>query len=154
MQTAKEIMSKPALSTLSTETVKSVLELLAEKRISGIPVVNEEEKVIGIISDTDIIRYSHQLNVVPLANLSGWISPHTDISDMASVRKGFDLLHRTPVNLVMTKKVYTIQEDAPVSEVAKLMNRRKINRVPVVDAEGKLIGIIARSDLVQCMANL
>jgi len=53
MQTAKEIMTKPALSARGTDTMKEVLELLAEKRISGVPVVDEDEKVIGVISDTE-----------------------------------------------------------------------------------------------------
>ncbi len=154
MQTAKEIMSKPALSARETDMVKAVLELLAEKRISGVPVVDEDGKVIGVISDTDVIRYAHQISVVPLSNLSGWISPYADVSDLASVRKGFDLLHRTAVDQIMTKKVHTIHEDAPANEVAKLMNRRKVNRVPVVDSDGKLKGIVTRSDVVQCMANL
>ena len=154
MQTAKEIMSKPALSARETDTVKAVLELLAEKRISGVPVVDEDGKVIGVISDTDIIRYAHQISVVPLSNLSGWISPYVEISDLASMRKGFDLLHRTDVSQIMTKKVYTVHEDDPANEVAELMNRRKINRVPVVDSEDKLKGIVTRSDMVQCMANL
>ena len=154
MQTAKEIMTKPALNARETDTVKAVLELLAEKRISGVPVVDEDEIVIGVISDTDIIRYAHQISVVPLSNLSGWISPYAEISDLASMRKGFDLLHRTDVSQIMTKKVYTVHEDAPANEVAELMNRRKINRVPVVDSDHKLKGILTRSDMVQCMANL
>ncbi len=154
MQTAKEIMTKPALSAREADTVKAVLELLAEKRISGVPVVNEDGKVIGVISDTDIIRYAHQISVVPLSNLSGWISPYAEVSDLASMRKGFELLHRTAVSQIMTKKVHTVHEDAPANEVAEMMNRRKINRVPVVDSDDKLKGIVTRSDLVQCMAKL
>ncbi len=154
MQTAKDIMTAPALSVTGDQTVREVLEMLAEKKISGFPVVNEENQVIGIISDTDIIRYSHTINVIPLSNLSGWVSPYADISDLASMRKGFDMLHTTSVSQIMTKKVYTIMEDEAATDVAKLMNKRKINRVPVVDAAGKLVGIITRSDMVQCMANL
>jgi CBS domain-containing protein len=154
MYTAKDIMTTPVLSVTGDQTVQVVLELLAEKRISGVPVVDDQQKVIGIISDTDIIRYAHQLSVVPLSNLSGWISPYTEISDLASMRKGFELLHKTKFDQIMTKKVYTIHEDASATEVAELMNRRKINRVPVVDSNDKLVGIITRSDIVQCMAKL
>ncbi len=154
MQTAKDIMTAPVLSVTEDKTLKEVLELLAEKRISGFPVVDADNKVIGIISDTDIIRYSHTINVVPLSNLSGWVSPYSEISDLASMRKGFDLLHTTRVRQVMTKKAHTINENETATAVAVLMNRRKINRIPVVDADGKLVGIITRADMVQCMANL
>ncbi len=154
MQTAKDIMTSPAQSVTENQSVKEVLELLAEKRFSGFPVVDEENRVIGVISDTDIIRYSHSINVIPLSNLSGWVSPYADINDLASMRRGFDMLHTTRVSQIMTKKVYTINEDEPANEVARLMNRRKINRVPVVDKDNKLVGIITRSDMVQCLANL
>ncbi len=154
MYTAKEIMSSPAVCVNVEQTLQDVIEILAKNRFSGVPVVDNENKVIGVISDTDIIRYSHQVSVVPLSNLSGWISPHVDIADLATMRKGFELLHKTKVNEVMTKKVFTIHEDETATEVAQLMNRRRINRVPVVDTAGKLVGIVTRGDMVQCMAKL
>ncbi|OPL10425.1 MAG: hypothetical protein AVO34_03550 [Firmicutes bacterium ML8_F2] len=153
MSTAKDIMNKPAISVTEDHTLREVLEILAEQRFSGMPVVNAEGKVVGIISDTDIIRYSQQLNVVPLSNLSGWISPYAEISDMASMKKGFELLHETKVSEVMTRKVYSVQEDTSTSKIAQLMSRRNINRVPVIDSAGKLVGIVTRSDLIQCMTN-
>lgn len=154
MYKAKEIMSAPAISVNENQTLQEVLELLAKHRFSGAPVVDAENRVIGVISDTDIIRYSHQINVIPLSNLSGWISPYADISDLASIRKGYELLTKTKTSQIMTKKVYTVNEDAEANEVAQLMNRRKINRVPVINSEGKLVGIITRADMVQCMAKL
>ena len=154
MYSAKEIMSSPAVSVNVEQTLQDVIEILAKNRFSGVPVVDKENKVIGVISDTDIIRYSHQISVVPLSNLSGWISPHVDISDLATMRKGFELLHKTKVNEVMTKKVFTIHEGDTATDVAQLMNKRRINRVPVVDDDGKLVGIVTRGDMVQCMAKL
>jgi CBS domain-containing protein len=154
MYTAKEIMSSPAVFVNVEQTLQDVIEILAKNRFSGVPVVDNENKVIGVISDTDIIRYSHQVSVVPLSNLSGWISPHADISDLATMRKGFELLHKTKVNEVMTKKVFTIHEGDTATDVAQLMNKRRINRVPVVDDDGKLVGIVTRGDMVQCMAKL
>lgn len=154
MYKAKEIMTTPAYSVTGDQTLQEVLDLLADKKVSGVPAVDDQGRVIGIISDTDIIRYAHQISVVPLSNLSGWISPYTDIADLASVRKGFEMLHRTKVEQVMTKKVYTVSEDTSATEVAKMMNRRKINRVPVIGAAKQLVGIITRSDMVQCMAKL
>ncbi|MFO8191529.1 MAG: CBS domain-containing protein [Bacillota bacterium] len=153
MFTAKDIMSKPAISVTEDHTLREVLEILAGQHFSGMPVVNAEGKVIGIISDTDIIRYSQQLNVVPLSNLSGWISPYAEISDLASMKKGFELLYKTKVSEVMTRKIYSVKDDTPTSKIAQLMSRRNINRVPVIDSADKLVGIVTRSDLVQCMTN-
>ena len=154
MYKAKDIMSTPAVSITENHTLQEVLELMAENNFSGLPIVDSDNKVIGIISNTDIIRYSQQSSVIPLSNLSGWISPYANITDLASVRKGFEMLNKTKAGQIMTKKVYTVSLDTDATEIAQLMNQRKVNRIPVVDSEGKLVGIVTRGDMVQCMAKL
>ena len=154
MYKTKDIMSAPAISVTENHTLQEVLELMAENNFSGLPIVDSDNKVIGIISNTDIIRYSQQSSVIPLSNLSGWISPYANITDLASVRKGFEMLNKTKTGQIMTKKVYTVSPDTDATEIAQLMNQRKINRVPVVDSDGKLVGIVTRGNMVQCMAKL
>jgi len=154
MYKTKDIMSTPAISVTENHTLQEVLELMAENNFSGLPIVDSDNKVIGIISNTDIIRYSQQSSVIPLSNLSGWISPYANITDLASVRKGFEMLNKTKTGQIMTKKVYTVSPDTDATEIAQLMNQRKINRVPVVDSDGKLVGIVTRGNMVQCMAKL
>jgi len=154
METAKDIMSSPAVSINEEKTLQEAIKLLADHVISGLPVINEKENVTGIISDTDIIRYSQKIDVVPTTNLSGWISPYTDVSELTTLRSGRERLHQTKVKEVMTKKVFSVSEETSANEIARLMNRRKINRVPVVDNAGKLLGIITRADMVQYMAKM
>ena len=154
MQKAKDIMSSPPVSIPEDNTLKDAIELLAKNRFSGVPVVNSVGKIVGIISDTDIIRYSEKVEVVPTTNLTGWISPYADVSALATMRKGMETLHQTRVGEVMTKKVYTVNEEAEATDIARLMNRRNINRIPVVDSENKLVGIVTRADMVRCMAKL
>ena len=149
---AKDIMTVPTISVSKNNNVKVALDLLAENNISGLPVIDDEGKVVGIISGSDILRYSHQKNVVPKTSSSFWVSPYTESDDIANIRDGFEVLHRTTIEQVMTKKVYTVKVDTAISDVAKLMISKTINRVPVVDDAGKLLGIISRADLVKSMA--
>ncbi len=149
---AKDIMTAPTISVSKDNNVKAALNLLAEHNISGLPVIDNDGKVVGIVSGSDIIRYSQQKKVMPVSSISFWVSPYSETDDIASVRNGFEILHRTIIENVMTRKVYTVSMDTPISEVAKLMINRKINRVPVVDNDGKLTGIISRADLVKFMA--
>ncbi|MEW5784069.1 MAG: CBS domain-containing protein [Bacillota bacterium] len=149
---AREIMTTPVISVKENQTIKEVVDLLAQHKFSGVPVVDENDVVVGVLSDTDIVRYSQKISVIPFADMSGWISPHADITDLASLRKGIDLIAKTSVGQVMTKKVHTADENTPITELAVLMSRRRINRVPIVDAAGKLLGIITRADLVHNMA--
>lgn len=154
MTLAKDIMSSPAISIREDQSVKEALDLLARHKISGLPVVDDDGKIVGIISNTDVIRYSQQKNVISQHSASFWVSPYTDMDDIASIRKGFEMLHRTRVDQLMTRKVYSTSEETSATDVAKLMNRRNVNRIPVVDASKKLVGIITRADMVKCMANL
>lgn len=149
---ARDIMTVSTISVSKNNNVKVALDLLAEHNISGLPVIDDEGKVVGIISGSDILRYSHQKNVVPKTSSSFWVSPYTESDDIATIRDGFEVLHRTAIEHVMTKKVYTVKVDAAVSDIAKLMISKTINRVPVVDDAGKLLGIISRADLVKSMA--
>lgn len=153
-KTARDIMTVPVVSITGSATLKEAAELLSNQDFSGVPVVDEQNKLIGILSETDLVRYADQVAVVPLTNLSRWISPHAEMKDLVALRQGIDLLAKTKVAQVMTKKVYTATEDEDVITVARLMNRRKINRVPIVDKEGRLVGIVTRGDLVAYMATL
>jgi CBS domain-containing protein len=131
--TARDIMVTPVISVNKDNSLQDVIELLSKHNFSGVPVVDENDVVVGVVSDTDIVRYSHQISVVPFADLSGWISPYADISDLASLRKNIELLAKTKVAQVMTRKLFTATADTEVTEIAKLMSRRRINRVPRAD---------------------
>ncbi len=150
--TARDIMNTPVISVNDESSLQDVIELLSKHNFSGVPVVNDKNIVVGVLSDTDIVRYSHQISIVPFADLSGWISPYAEISDLASLRKNIELLSKTKVAQVMTKKLFTATADTEITEVAKIMSRRRINRVPIVDEDGKLLGIVTRADIVRNMA--
>ncbi|MBW6462992.1 MAG: CBS domain-containing protein [Firmicutes bacterium] len=152
MLLARDIMTAPTISINQGKTVKVALDLLAEHNISGLPVVDDDENVVGVISGSDIMRYSQNKKVLPSSSTSFWVSPYSETDDIATIRNGFEALHRTIIKDVMTKKVYTANFDTPISEVAQLMIKRKINRVPVVTDDKKLAGIISRADLVKFMA--
>lgn len=149
--TARDIMSKMAISVTEQQTLQEAIELMARHNVSGLPVTGERQMLVGIISNSDIIRYSQQVNIVPLMDLSGWISPHTNIVDMASLRKGIDLLVNTTVGSIMKKKVFTAPENTDILDLARLMSQRKINRIPILDQNRKLIGLVTRTDLIKSL---
>ena len=149
---AKDIMTSPVVTVNQNSTVYEAIELISKCSFSGLLVTDSEGILVGILSEADILKYSQKDSVVPLVSLSGWISPHTEINDIAAVRKGADLLKSTPVNKVMTKKIISVDKNSSVHDVAKIMNKKDINRLPVVNEEGIVEGIITRSDMVRAMA--
>ncbi len=152
--TARDIMSTEVVNINERQTLQEAIELMSRHNISGLPVTDESHALAGIISNIDIIRYSHQISVVPLMDLSGWVSPHTNIIDMASLRRGIDLLAKTEVSRLMKKKVYTAAEDTKIIDLAKLMSQHKINRIPILNSDRKLVGIVTRADLVKSLAKI
>lgn len=150
--TAKEIMTATVVSIDEQQTLKEALAIMAAHNISGLPVTRTDGVLAGIISNTDIIDYAQKENIVPLFDLSGWISPHTNIKDLTLIKRGVDLLARTTVGQLMKRKVHTAREDTAMLAIARLMSRHQINRVPIVDGENRLRGIVTRNDLVRNIA--
>jgi CBS domain-containing protein len=149
---ASSVMNTSVISISSEALLENVVKVLADKKISGLPVVDADNKLVGIITETDIVKFATKLHVVPVIGTSGWISPHMDVSDMNKFKKGFELLGNTKVKKVMSKKPVTVTEDININEIARLMKKKNINRIPVMDKEGRIAGIIARADLVNFLA--
>jgi CBS domain-containing protein len=149
---AKEIMKTPVVSVKPEATLAEVVDLLANHQVSGLPVVNTANEVVGIISEADIVKYSGKTQVFPLVRSSSWLCPYSEITDLAVFRKGIELLANTTVQSIMSKKVVKVNEADSGMEIARAMNKKNINRVPVVNNEGKLVGIITRGDLIKSFA--
>ncbi|NLA10566.1 MAG: CBS domain-containing protein [Firmicutes bacterium] len=150
--TAREIMTAAVFSIAKQQTLQEALAIMAKHNISGLPVTEADGTLVGIISNTDIINYAQKENVVPLFDLSGWISPHAEIKDLTSIKRGIDLLAQTTVSRLMKRKVHTAGEDTAILAIAGLMSRHQVNRVPIVDGENRLRGIVTRNDLVRSIA--
>jgi CBS domain-containing protein len=132
-----------------TTTVRELAGILAEHKISGVPVVDEEDRVVGMVSEADIIVQDAELHFpyyVPLLDSVIYLQSFKKFEDR--LRKMFG----SKVKEIMSTEVMTIAPDASVRDAATLMADREINRLPVV-AEGKLVGIVTRHDIVRAIAD-
>lgn len=150
---SSSVMNTEVITVGPEATLDDTIQLLAKHKISGLPVVDSDYKVIGVITEKDIVDFSSTLHVVPKIGTSGWISPHANVSDLATFKKGYEMLATAKVKTVMSGKPATVEENAYIEEVARLMKKKKVNRVPVVNKAGKLVGIITRADLVNYLAD-
>lgn len=149
---ASDIMNSNVLSIGPNASVEEAVKILSQNQISGLPVVDDKNRLIGIITERDIVVFSSDLHIIPLMSSSNWISPYTDVSKISSSKRGYDLISKTNVEKVMTKKLYDVTGDSNWYEIVKLMKSGKINHIPVVDKERKLIGIITRTDMLNYIA--
>ena len=150
---ASDIMTKKVISAKYNDSLKKAIEILAENNISGLPVVNDEGMVIGMISESDIVKFSGKLHVVAAISSSAWLNPYTDVNSKNAVEKGVEVLDTTHVYDVMKKSVITVNATDSGMKVISLIGKKNINRVPVVDENNMLVGIIARSDIIRYLAD-
>ncbi|MFF6953274.1 CBS domain-containing protein [Streptomyces iakyrus] len=123
---------------------KEVARLLAEHRISGLPVVDDDEKVLGVISETDLMTRQ--------ADAPGPREPHHRFHWLGwtpGSRARRTKARARTVGRLMSSPAITVHSDATVAEAARVMARRRVERLPVVDDEERLVGIVTRRDLLQ-----
>ena len=142
---ARDVMTRDVLTAYPDMTVQDAAAVMAEKHISGLPVVTKEGEVIGIISEGDLI---HRAELGTGDEPANWSRYFTDPKRMA---EAFAKAHGAKVRDVMTRPVHSVDVDADLHDVADALEAHRMKRVPVMSG-GKLVGIIARSDLVRALS--
>jgi CBS domain-containing protein len=138
--TVKEIMTEEPFFVTPDTTLKEVANLLFKHRISGLPVVDSNESVVGVITNRDLIRAA-------MPDYKSLISNLALTYEAAPFENLLRQEDRITVKELMSTNVYSVEEDAPVVEVAAVMLFKDIRRVPVV-RDNKLVGLVVISDIV------
>jgi len=145
MTTVRDIMTEKVVTVLEGTTVKDLCRLLGEFNISALPVVSEEGRLAGIVSEKDVIAY-HVASLEP-----DFVDP--DIYELISSKYlGHDDLYprseRIFVEEIMNRDVVTVGPDAQIDDASRLLLEKELHRLPVVE-DGKVVGIISSLDLLR-----
>ena len=140
-----EIMKKDVYTVNDDATIKEVLQVLVDKKISGVPIVNKNYQVVGFISDGDIMKFIAKQNP-RIIDMTSFITVWYDTESFE--KKLHDLMDLNVMELATTK-IVSVETDYDVDEAAKVLGEKKIKKVPVVDDEGKLVGVISRSEILR-----
>ncbi|AHJ27332.1 inosine-5'-monophosphate dehydrogenase [Nodularia spumigena UHCC 0039] len=148
-KTVTDIMTRDPI-VLRTETpLKEAIQILAEKRISGIPVVDDVGKLVGIISETDLMW--QETGVTPPAYIM-FLDSVIYLQNPATYDRELHKALGQTVGEVMSKNPVTIAPEKTVKEAAQLMHDRSVHRLPVIDSQSQVVGIVTRGDIVRAMA--
>jgi Predicted transcriptional regulator, contains C-terminal CBS domains len=152
----KDVMNPNVVFCKPDDTVREAAKILKENSVSGAPVL-ESKELVGIVSEADLLRLlilpekgelwlpsPFEVIEVPIRELLGWEETKKMLSDVGS----------TKVEEIMTKEVYTISSEASVEEASEHMIRHKINRLPVIDEDNHVVGIVTRGDIIEGLAKL
>lgn len=140
---AMDLMTMKVAIVSPANSVKRAAQAMLENRVSGLPVVDDERKLVGIISEGDLLRRTElQTGRISPAQMAGM--------SVKQRARAYVKSHSWSVGDVMSTDVVTVDERTPISGVAALMDKHQIKRVPVV-RDGELVGIISRADLLRAL---
>ncbi|MCA1994973.1 MAG: CBS domain-containing protein [Coleofasciculus sp. S288] len=148
-KTVADVMSREPIVVRPETPIKEAIKILVEQRISGLPVVDKADKLVGVISETDLLW--QETGVEPplyVMFLDSVIYLENPVRHEQELHKA---LGQT-VGEVMSTNAVTVKPDQPLRKAAKLMQETSIRRLAVVDDTGKVIGILTPGDIVRAMA--
>ena len=146
--TAKDIMTEDVITISKDASIDQLSELLVKNKISGVPVLDENNKLVGIVTEADIIIKDADLQFPRYFKLLDAI---IYLDSLNKFRNNLKKHLAVKVEEIMTTKVRTVSPDTSLSEVANIMLDRRINRLPVLDQNGRITGIVTRADIVRSM---
>lgn len=144
---ARHVMVSPVITVGERSTVRDVAKVLIRHHISAVPVVDRAGKLVGIVSEADLMHRKETGTERP----SSWWLPL--ISGDRALAAEYVQSHATKISDVMTREVQTAHPDTPLCEVADLLEDKHIKRVPIVNNAGDLVGIVSRSNVIQAIAS-
>lgn len=145
---AKDVMTAN-IATVSPDTsVEEIAALMLSRNISGVPVVDERNAVLGIVTEGDLILHRN-VGEEPIHHTSWWLRL---LGDSKADAANYIKTHGSRAAEVMSKNVISVSDETPVGDIARILVEHRIKRVPVV-RDGVLVGIVSRVNLLRGLAS-
>jgi CBS domain-containing protein len=142
---ASDVMTTQITTIRPETTVAEAARLLIEKDVSALPVVDETGCLIGILSEADLL---HRAEIGTETRRPRWLEA---ITPAATLARDYEHAHSRSARDLMSTEIVTAGPEASLSEIANLLEKHRIKRVPITDGD-RLVGIISRSNLIQALA--
>lgn len=137
-------MSRHVRTGMPDDDIRAVAEIISEKRISGMPVVDDDNRLIGLISEQDILK-------TMLPGYTSYLQDPVKAIDFKEIENSYEDVLEKKVCELMAASVYSIKSDAPLMKAAAQMNLHQIRRIPVVGKSNRLVEIVSLSDIHQAI---
>ncbi|MFZ5447534.1 MAG: CBS domain-containing protein [Thermodesulfobacteriota bacterium] len=148
MLQARDIMTTEILTVAPETSISELSKLLENRKIGGVPVVDKGGRLVGVITQSDLVERARDLELPPAINILDF---HIYLQIPSHLFHKVEKMLGTTVGDCMTANPVTVAPETPISKVAALMAKQKVHTIPVVEGE-KLVGIIGKMDLVRAMA--
>ena len=149
MLTARDIMTREVVTIQEDASVEALAKLLEEHRIGGAPVLDRNGALVGVVTQSDLVQRSRDLELPPALNI---LDIHLFLETPSHFKKRLEKLLGGRVKDVMTENPHSVAPDSPVNEIARLMSSQGVHTLPVLEG-GKLVGIVGKLDLIRGVAH-
>jgi CBS domain-containing protein len=146
MLKAEDIMTKDVIAVKPETTVEELARLLIEHKISGAPVVDEENRLVGIVTENDLIKKNARLHIPTIVRLFDAYF----LLDSNKVEEEIKKMVAGTVDEICNKKIVSLTEETSLEEIATIMSEKKIHLLPVL-RDSKVVGIVGKADVVKSM---
>jgi len=148
MLIAKEIMAKKVVSVKADLPVEKLAGILWSHRINGVPVVDDDDQLIGVVTESDLVDQTKKFHIpTAIAILDSVIF----LDRAAKVEKEINKMTGSTVGDICSREPVTIREDTPLDEIATIMAEKKVHTLPVLK-NGRLVGVVGKSDIIRTLA--
>lgn len=146
MLKAKDIMSTEVVTVTPETTVKELAKILDEKNISGVPVIDSQEKLVGVVTEADLIDQNKKIHLPTVVTI---LDSVFYLENPDKMEKEMKKMAGTTVAAICTTSPVTLLETTQVDEIATIMSEKGIHTLPVLNDKGKLVGIVGRKDIIR-----
>ncbi|HEX7059747.1 MAG TPA: CBS domain-containing protein [Solirubrobacterales bacterium] len=152
MPTAAEIMNADVITVSPDQDARAAIDLLAKTELGAVPVIDEDRKVVGIVSESDLIISDEEsdLHLPHYLNIMGGI---VFVGSMKGFEKRLDKAFATEVSELMTADPVVVHDYASAETVARTIADKHHNHLPVVDDDGRLVGMVTRADALAALVD-
>ena len=145
-----DVMTPNPITVTPKTDLKDAIALLAENKISGLPVIDEEDNLVGMLSESDLMWQESGVEPPPYIMILDSI---IYLQNLSRYEKEIHKALGQTVADVMSEKPLTIKSDQKIKQAAKILHQKEVRRLPVIDSEGKVIGILTQGDIIRAMAS-
>lgn len=148
MLTAKDIMTREVITVQQDTPIKDLAEILWKNRISGVPVLDDNNHVISVVTESDLIDQNKKVHIPTMISL---LDSVIFLESSKKTKEEIKKMSGDTVQDICSSVLVTVTEETGLDEIATLMSEKSVHTLPVVQ-DGKLVGVIGKSDIIRSIA--
>jgi CBS domain-containing protein len=149
MKNARDIMTRDVSTVPESMPIEQLAKAFSDTRVSGFPVLDEEGNLVGVVTESDLIHQNQRLHIPTTVALFDAVFV---LGSSKRLEEEMRRMTATEVGEIMTRNPVTVSGGTPVDEIATLMAEKHIHTLPVLDEDGRLVGVVGKIDVVRSLA--